>query len=76
MVERKKIFCNIELTKNDIFLFRLSTEMLWSYNQDKKCFQKLDDTLQERVNALRIQPLFGRKHRTAKHFFVCKDNTV
>ena len=28
MVERKKIFCNIELTKNDIFLFRLSTEML------------------------------------------------
>lgn len=42
----------------------LSTEMLYSRNRDKTCFQKLGDTLQEKSNALRIQPLFGRKHRT------------
>ena len=55
MVKQEKIFCNIELTKNDIFLFKV----------DKTCFLYM--ILEgKRVNALRIQPLFlGRKHRTA-----------
>ena len=69
MVEREKIFCNIELTKNDIFLFRLSTEILKSRNQDKTCFQKLDDTLQEKSKCSTDSTSVWQKAQDGETFF-------
>ena len=49
MVKQEKIFCNIELTKNDIFLLKVINRDVTTAQPGQDMFPvELDDTLQEK----------------------------
>ena len=48
MVKQEKIFCNIELIKNDVLFFKVINRDVIIALPGQDMFQKLDDTLQEK----------------------------
>ena len=83
MVKQEKIFCNIEPTKNHIFLLKVINRDVIIAQPGQDMFPELDDTLQEKskcstdsTSALAESTGWCLSHAKTKQFFVCKDNTV